>query len=65
MKTLKDNLKKRNEVMIANKRESKTGYDLMKHFGVLKGDTEYDMLKKEIKAAWRKWTNKYKMDFNK
>ena len=30
----------------------KTGYDLMKHFGVLKGDTEYEKLKKEVKAGW-------------
>lgn len=40
-------------------KEQKTGFDLKKHFGVLKGDKEYDDIKKEIKAGWSKWQKRY------
>lgn len=42
-----------------NYKKSKTGYDLMKHVGVLKGDKEYEIIQKELKVGWRKWTRKY------
>lgn len=43
---------------IKNKKPKK-GRDLWKHFGVLKGDKEYDKIKKELKAAWLKWRKRY------
>ena len=44
--------------LISNRRQ-KTGYDLKKHFGVLKGDKEYGKIQKELKAGWNKWTKRY------
>lgn len=41
------------------KKEGKTGRDLWKHFGVLKGDKEYDEVKKELRAGWRRWQKRY------
>ncbi len=60
LKKLKED-KSFSEVIIhlIKERKQKTGYDLKKHFGVLKGDKEYDILKKEIKAGWRKWQRRY------
>ena len=43
------------------KKEGKTGRDLWKHFGVLKGDKEYDEVKKELKAGWRRWQKRIPM----
>lgn len=40
-------------------KKQKTGYDLKKHFGVLKGDIEYNRMQKEIKAGWSKWQKRY------
>ena len=61
LKKLKDEEKSFSDVIIEliGKNEQKTGYDLKKHFGVLKGDKEYDAIQKELKAGWRKWTKKY------
>lgn len=33
---------------------------LMKHFGVLKGDKEYDKVMREARKGWVKWTREYK-----
>ena len=44
-------------LVLANKQ--KTGFDLIKHFGVLKGDKEYDGIKKDIKSGWSRWQKKY------
>ena len=41
------------------KKEGKTGRDLWKHFGVLKGDKEYDEVKRELRAGWRRWQKRY------
>ena len=41
------------------KKKQKTGHELKKHFGVLKGDKEYEMLGKEIKDGWRRWQKRY------
>ena len=46
-------------VELMDRKEQKTGRDLWKHFGVLKGDKEYDRLRKEIKAGWSKWQKRY------
>ena len=61
LKKLKDEEKSFSDVIIelVSRNEQKTGYDLKKHFGVLKGDKEYDAVQKELKAGWRKWTKKY------
>ncbi len=31
----------------------------MKHFGVLKGDKEYDEVLAEAKKEWVRWTKRY------
>ena len=61
LKKLKDEDKSFSDVIIelVSSKEQKTGHDLKKHFGALKGDKEYDMIKKELKAGWRKWTKRY------
>jgi len=46
-------------VELLSGKPAKTGYDLMKHFGALKGDKEYPKIRKEIKAEWGKWQKKY------
>lgn len=46
-------------VELTRKKEQKTGYDLKRHFGVLKGDEEYDKIIKELKPLYRKWTKRY------
>ena len=33
--------------------------DLKKYFGILKGDTEYDRVLKEVRKGWKRWTEKY------
>ena len=60
MKPSKIDLEKENKrINTISKKEPKTGYNLLKYFGVLKGDKEYDMIKKELKAGWRKWSRRY------
>ena len=60
MKLTKTNHKEENKkININDANKHKTGYDLMQHFGVLKGDTEYKNSEKEIKSAWRKWQRRY------
>lgn len=44
---------------LITKKDGKTGRDLWKHFGVLKGDKEYKKLRKEIKEGWSKWEKRY------
>ena len=44
---------------LVRQNKQKTGYDLKKHFGVLKGDKEFDKIKKEIKAGWSRWQRRY------
>ena len=44
--------------LISNRRQ-KTGYDLKKHFGVLKDDKEYEKIQKELKAGWHRWQKRY------
>ncbi|MBI2124334.1 antitoxin VapB family protein [Candidatus Woesearchaeota archaeon] len=46
-------------VELISKKEKKTGRDLWKHFGVLKGDKEYGRLRKEVNAGWRRWQKRY------
>ena len=46
-------------VELMGKREERTGRNLMKHLGVLKGDKEYKKLEKEIKAGWSGWQKRY------
>lgn len=61
LKKLKDEDKSFSDVIIGlvSKNGQKTGYDLKKHFGILKGDKEYGKIQKELKAGWRKWTKRY------
>ena len=40
-------------------KKMKTGKDLIKHVGVLKGDKEYDKIMKELKPLYKKWTQRY------
>ena len=44
--------------LIINRRQ-KTGYDLKKHFGVLKNDKEFGKIQKELKVGWRRWQKRY------
>lgn len=44
--------------MIEHKK-TKTVRDSMKHFGILKGDKEYDEVMKKAKNAWARWTKRY------
>ncbi|MBI2508082.1 antitoxin VapB family protein [Candidatus Woesearchaeota archaeon] len=37
----------------------KTGKDLMKCFGILKDDKEYDKIMKDTRKRWAEWTKKY------
>ena len=46
-------------VELMNEKKSKTGNDLLKHFGVLKGDKEYDKIRKDIRKGWAKWQKKF------
>ena len=46
-------------VELIAKKDGKTGKDLWKHFGVLKGDMGYKELKKEIREGWHKWEKRY------
>ena len=61
LKKLKEEDKSFSDVIIelVSKKEQKTGYDLKKHFGVLKGDKEYNIIQKELKAGWRRWQKRY------
>ena len=61
LKKLKEENKSFSDVIInlTKNREHKTGYDLKKHLGVLKGDKEYDDIQKELKAGWRRWQKRY------
>lgn len=61
LKKLKGEDKSFSEVIVEliSKKGHKTGYDLKKHFGVLKGDKEYDIIQKELKAGWAKWRKRY------
>ena len=46
-------------IELVREKRQKTGYDLKKHFGVLKGDKEYDEIKKELKKGWSRWQKRY------
>ena len=61
LKRMKDENKSFSDVIIelVSKRGQKVGYDLKKHFGVLKGDKEFKKIEKEIKAGWRRWQKRY------
>lgn len=62
LKTLKEKEDKSFSEMIVdlmNVKKNKTGHDLMKHFGVLRGDTEYGKIRKDLKKGWAKWQKKY------
>ena len=52
-------MKKKSVTKIDNNKKSKTGYGLKKVLGILKDDKEYDIIQKELKQHWRKWTRKY------
>lgn len=54
LKKLKEGNKSFTDVIIdlVSNKKQKTGYDLKRHFGVLKDDEEYKMLEKNIKAGW-------------
>ena len=41
------------------KKERKTIGGLRKFYGILKGDTEYDEIRKETKKRWKEWSKKY------
>ena len=61
LKKLKHENKSFSDVIIdlVGKNENKTGYNLRKHLGVLKGDKEYKKIQKELKAGWRRWSARY------
>ena len=61
LKKLKEEDKSFSDVIIEliSEKKQKTGRDLWKHFGVLKGDKEYDRVRKELKAGWRRWQKRY------
>jgi predicted CopG family antitoxin len=61
LKKLKDDKKSFSEVIIGliGEKRQKTGFDLKKHFGVLKGDKEYDATQKDLKAGWARWRKRY------
>ena len=40
-------------------KRAKTLEGVMKHFGALKDDKEYDEVMKEAKSAWHRWTKRY------
>ena len=44
---------------LMEKDRPKTGKDLMKHFGTMKGDKEWDEVRKELKKGWKKWNKRY------
>ena len=39
--------------------KNKTGYNLRKYFGILKGDKEYKKIQKKLKKGWRRWQKRY------
>lgn len=45
------------DLVIKNK--AKLGADLWKHFGVFKGDKEYEKVIKDLKKGWAKWQERY------
>ena len=60
LKKLKEENKSFSDVIIELiSKKQKTGYDLKKYFGVLKGDKEYDLIQKELKEGWRRWQKRY------
>lgn len=61
LKKLKEEDKSFSDVIIEliSENKQKTGYDLKKHFGILKGDKEYDNIQKELKAGWARWRKRY------
>ena len=61
LKKIKDENKSFSDVIVdlVRKNKTKTGADLWKYFGVLKGDKEYDKIMREVKKGWAKWTKKY------
>ena len=61
LKKLKEENKSFTDVIIdlVSNKKQKTGYDLKKHFGVLKGDKEHKALEKKIKAGWSRWQKRY------
>lgn len=40
-------------------KNQKTLGNVMKHFGVLKGDKEYDHILKDLEKEWKQWSNRY------
>ena len=46
-------------IELISEKKQKTGYDLKKYFGVLKGDKEYEVIQKELKAGWARWRKRY------
>lgn len=42
--------------LIEAKASLKTGKSIRKYFGILKSDTEFDKVKKELKKKWKDWT---------
>ena len=58
LKKLKEGNKSFSEVIMELVSRN-SGSNIWKHFGVLKGDTEYAKIKKELKSGWRKWQKRY------
>lgn len=60
LKKIKDENKSFSDVIVdlVRKHKTKTGADLWKHFGVFKGDKEYEMTK-DVKKGWAKWQKRY------
>lgn len=58
MKISKISLNKKNKTDCISKKP-KTGSDLKELLGILEGDGEYKIIQKELKARWRKWTERY------
>lgn len=61
LKKLKEEDKSFSDVIIGliSEKRQKTGYDLKKYFGILKGDKEYEVIQKELKAGWARWRKRY------
>ena len=61
LRKLKEEDKSFSDVIIGlfTDKKSNKGANLRNHLGVLKGDKEYDIIQKELKAAWHKWTKRY------
>ncbi|MBI3036693.1 antitoxin VapB family protein [Candidatus Woesearchaeota archaeon] len=47
------------EALEASKVGRKTGAGLKDIVGILKGDTEYDEVKKYLKKKWKEWDRRY------